>query len=237
MLRQCIPALLLAPCLAQSPQATAGELKAGAVPIPAELTTTIKAEKVKRGDPVEFRTMQPVLLGHGVVMPADAKLTGRIVGAAARHGEKPSWLVLVVERAEWKQQVVRLHAFITAELKFEKVSAESMQPTDLAATLTSPSRPIRRMNRIMARDPASISNGQLPQDTSGEVDAPVADRPTLAKDILLVTDKDGIVYLFSGKSNIHLPSGLAVVLQNQPTREGSTAEAPETLQSSAVRER
>src|SRR5215471_1645894 len=208
MLRKCIPVLLLAPCLAQTSPGSGVAVKAGAVSIPAELRTTVKAENVKRGDPVEFRTLEPVLLSNGVVMPMDSKLKGRVVGSAARHGDKPSWLVLMVEQAEWRQHTARLHAFIAAELRIEKVSPGAAQSADLTATMTQSTRPGRRVNRVAARDPASISNGQLPQDSSGQADIPVVDRPALPKDIRLVTDPDGIVYLFSGASNVHLPSGL-----------------------------
>ena len=121
MLRGCIPVLMVAAALAQAQRDSLSGQFVGGVSIPAELTTTVRADVSHRGDPVEFRTLEAVLIANGLVMPANSKLRGRVVGAAPRQGDKPSWLVLLVERAEWKKQSVPLHAFISAQIDRKSV--------------------------------------------------------------------------------------------------------------------
>src|SRR6185312_1688124 len=84
--------------------------------IPAQLSKTLDTNKCKSGDPVEMRTLEPVLIGNGVVIPENAKLHGRVLGAASRQNDKPSWLVVVFERAEWKRHIVPLHAFVASRI-------------------------------------------------------------------------------------------------------------------------
>ena len=84
--------------------------------IPARLSKTIDTGKCKAGDKVELKTLEPVLIGNGVVMPENAKLSGKIVAAASRQDDKPSWLLLVVDRAEWKEHSLPLRAFIISQI-------------------------------------------------------------------------------------------------------------------------
>jgi hypothetical protein len=214
MLRACIALVLVASGLAQSPQPADKARVYSGTSIPAELKTTIHAEKARRGDPVEFRSLEPVLLGKGVVMPANSKLTGRIVGSAPRQDGKPSWLVLLVERGQWKQQTVPLHAFIAAQMSINRIQPNSNQTTGDATT------PPRRAGRISGR--AAVENGDAsivppPQDSREETASHPVYAPTLSKDLRIVRDPDGIVYLFSAESNVTLPNGALLVLQNQDT--------------------
>ena len=146
-------------------------------------------------------------------MPANAKLTGRIVGSAPRQDGKPSWLVLLVERGQWKQQTVPLHAFISAQMSITRIQPNSNQtPGD--ATTISP----RRAGRMSGR--AAVENGDAsivppPQDSREETFSHPVNAPALSKDLRIVRDPDGIVYLFSAESNVTLPNGALLVLQNQ----------------------
>jgi len=187
----------------------------GEVSIAAELKTTVKAENAHRGDPVEFRTLEPQLIANGVVMPANAKLMGRIVGAAPQQGDKPSWLVLLVERAEWKQASIPLHAFITRQIAISSVNQLNSQNTDGMNTNS------RRAGRESAR--AEMHDGidnststRMPQDAKEVSPQGTGTRTPPIKDLRIVRDKDGIAYLFSANSNVKLPSGTLFVLQNQP---------------------
>jgi hypothetical protein len=174
----------------------------------------VRADSVKRGDPGELRSVEPVLLGNGVVMPANARISGRIAGAAPLHDDKPSWLVLLVEKAEWKQGSARLHAFISRQIKIEANSPNSTQATDRAAPVTS----VRRAGRISGRalvENGEISAGPLPDDAVTPAGPSGLGKPVLPKEVRTVTDSDGVVYLFSASSNVVLPSGVLLVLQNQ----------------------
>jgi hypothetical protein len=112
----CIPLVMMAALLAQSQQDSLVTKPAGDLSIPAELTKTVRADKAHRGDPVEFRTLEAVLVCPKLVMPAQTKLFGRIVGTAPRQGDKLSGIVLLVERAEWKKHSVPLRAFISVQM-------------------------------------------------------------------------------------------------------------------------
>src|SRR5215475_4121893 len=102
---------------AEDPQAfTPGAQVPDNLSIPAQLMRTVDTNKCKTGDTVEMRTLEPVLIGNGLVMPENAKLQGRIMGGASAQNNQPSWLVLLVERAEWKQHTVPLHAFVAAHI-------------------------------------------------------------------------------------------------------------------------
>ncbi len=193
----------------------------GELSIPAELKTTVKAETAHRGDPVEFRTLEAELIANGVVMPANAKLMGRIVGAAPQQGDKPSWLVLLVERAEWKEASIPLHAFIARQIAIS-VNPLNSQNTDAMTNANS-----RRVGRESAR--AAVHDGldnssstRMPQDAK-DLSPPTAGAKTPPiKDLRIVRDKDGIAYLFSANSNVKLPSGTLFVLQNQPPQSQAT---------------
>jgi hypothetical protein len=198
---------------------------AAGLSIPAELTKTVRADKAHRGDPVEFTTLEAILIGQNVVMPAQTKLFGRIVGAAPRQGDKPSWLVLLVEKAEWKQHSVPLHAFISGQITLALPSNQNNSSRD-APPATGNRR--RKSGRTGGETGAVPSLERFPQDeTAGPQDQVVAKLATL-QDVRIVRDKDGTSYLVSTKTNVKLPGGTRFMLQNlSPTApDQSTASGP-----------
>ena len=186
----------------------------GGVSIPAALTSTIRAERVHRGDPVEFRTLEPVLISKGLVMPANTKLTGRVVGAAALENGKPSWLVLLVEHGEWKNQSVPLHAFIAAQITVSQLPAESQAAADRGTTPRDPRRSARESGRVAALNGVDVSsNTHLPEDSrSAQSNGPA---PVPLKDLRITRDANGITYLVSEHTNLKLPGGTLFRLQNE----------------------
>lgn len=221
----CIPLLMMAALLAQAQSDSLVTKPADEVSIPVELARTVRADKVHRGDPVEFTTLQAVLVGPNLVMPPQTKLFGRIVGAAPRQGDKPSWLVLLVERAEWKQHVVPLHAFISSQITLVPAS----NPNTGSADATPAPGSVRRTGRVNVRTANESGTGlpsssKLPQDATLQSQDQVAARPAATlKDLRIVRDKDGIAYLFSAKSDVKLPGGTLFMLQNRPP--AATAQA------------
>ena len=166
MFRGSIPVLVLAACFAEEQHNNTTAYPVGGVSIPAELTSTIRAERVHRGDPVEFRTLEPVLIAKGLVMPANTKLTGRVVGAAPLENGKPSWLVLLVEHGEWKNQSVPLHAFIAAQITVSQLPAESQAAADAGTTPRDPRRAGRESGRVARLNGVDVSsNTHLPEDS------------------------------------------------------------------------
>jgi hypothetical protein len=216
MMRGCISVLLLTACLSPGQQTKTSVRPVNGVSIPAQLTTTIRADKVHRGDPVEFRTVEAVLVGNGVVMPKNTKLAGRVVGAAPRLGEKPSWLVLLVERAEWKNESVPLHAFIASQLSIEQVPLQAAQPADGTTPPASPRRAARESGRVAVENGVDISTAtKLPQDSGSTVPASPGEKPAPLKDLRIVRSEDGMTYLFAARSNLKLPSGTFFMLQDE----------------------
>ena len=216
MLRGCIPVLILAASFAQQQPGVTRSQPVGGISIPAELTTTVRAETAQRGDSVAFKSLEAVLLPNGLVMPANTKLTGRIVGAKPLQGNKPSWLVLLVERAEWKQQQITLHAFISAQIDISRVTSQNSQPADGMSPTPNARHLARESGRVALENGVDISSStKLPQDAS-DIPQPEPGRRTQpVKDLRIVRDKDGIAYLFCATSNLKLPSGSLFVLRNE----------------------
>jgi hypothetical protein len=230
MLRGCISVLILAASFAQGQPGTPASRQVAGISIPVELTTTVRAETARRGDPVAFRSLEAVLLPNGLVMPANTRLTGRIVGAAPLQGNRPSWLVLLVERAEWKQQAVLLHAFISAQIDLSRVTNQDSQSADGVSTSPNPRRLSRESGRVALENGVDISSStKLPQDASGTPQQEPSRRTQPVKDLRIVRDKDGIAYLFCASSNLKLPSGSLFVLQSQANAEGhkTSADSPQ----------
>ena len=183
--------------------------------IPAQLSKTLDTNKCKTGDPVEMRTLEPVLIGNGVVIPENAKLHGRVLGAASRQNEKPSWLVVVFERAEWKRHIVPLHAFVASRITLR---APASVPANSAFEDTMPGAVRRRRPGIIPSAPgrmASSAPSHPLQDAIIEQSnvAPSSDQ-TLA-DLRLAQGKNGVVFLVSQEPHLKLPSGTMFMLRNQ----------------------
>jgi len=200
----CISLLMMAALLVQAQQGPLVTKPAADLSIPAELTKTVRADKTHRGDPVEFTTLEAVLVGPKLAMPPQSKLFGRVVGAAPRQGEKPSWLVLLVERAE--------------QITLVAASNQNINVADATAATSNPRRTGRMSGRIAAQsDTSLLSLTKPPQDATEQSRDQLATRPATLKDVRIVRDKDGTSYLFSAKSDVKLPSGTLFMLQNRPT--------------------
>ncbi len=214
----CISLLMMAALLMQAPQDSLVAMPAGDLSIPAELTKSVRADKARRGDPVEFRTVEAVLVAPNLVMPSQTKLFGRVVGAAPREGDKPSWMVLLVERAEWRQHTVPLHAFISAQITLVPAPSQntnSSNSTDTAVATGGSRRAGRLSGRVVAESDTTLSSlSKPPQDATEQSQDELGTRPATLKDLRIVRDKDGTSYLFSAKSSVNLPSGTLFMLQN-----------------------
>jgi hypothetical protein len=206
MLRACLPILFLAACFAQDQHTNAPAYPVGGVSIPAELTSTIRADRVHRGDSVEFRTIEAVLISKGLVMPANTKLTGRILGAAVLQDNKPSWLVLLIERGEWKNRSIPLHAFIAAQITVSEPPPAS-QPQQASNGISPPINPRRA---------GAASATRLPQDAKSTSRPDSTPTVPLLKDLRIARDANGITYLVSEHANVKLPGGTLFRLQDEP---------------------
>ncbi len=208
-----IPLLFLSGLTAIAQNDTSPE-SARTTSLPVELRTTIRAEKARPGELVRFNMLEAVLVGNGIVIPADATIYGHILAASRRCDKTPSWLKIQLDRAQWKGHVLRLRGHIVEQIR------------------RYPSH----------NQPGLIWEYRLFDDSKhnrARLATPTVDGVRIYRDKV-----HGITHLFSSESDLKLPKGvefnLAVeALPDQPIP--STADIPsstptssETPDSSAV---
>jgi hypothetical protein len=203
---------------AQDPQASAPDAQApDKLSIPVQLSRTIDTKKCKTGDLVEMRTLEPVLIANGLVMPENAKLRGRVLGAASRQNDQPSWVVLVLERAKWKHHTVPLHAFVASRITLR---APVSGRANSAFEDTMPGAVRRRRPGLIpsapGRMPSSAPSHPLQDAIVERSDGAQFSDPTL-DDLRIAQGKNGTVFLVSRKPHLKLPSGTLFMLRNQAT--------------------
>ena len=192
--------------------------------LPVSLEKTLRVEKSRPGDRVNFRLVEPVLFGHGVVLPEGTRLRGQVI-EARKLDREPSRLAIVVEQAEWKGNAFPLHAFISGILKVREVrQAKSAdwrclqygERTGMGPRVDkyprsqgpSVSRPLN-----CSSNPLAVSEERVTRDRGADL-----------KDVVLHRNfHDGSTLLFSHKKNIHLPGGIGLMLQNVPVDESASA--------------
>ncbi len=203
---------------AEDPPAAIAQLPQN-LTIPARLLKTIDTNKCKAGDTVLMRTLEPVLLGNGLVMPEDAKLHGMIAGAASRQNDRPSWIVLVVERAEWKKHSIPLRAFIASQITF---TAKTPGPIESASDALSDAEraPYAGSSRSTPRSLRTV--GPPPSDATGGTNGPSRMSYPKLDEVYVQQARNGAVFLLSPKPHLRLPSGTMFMLRN----ESSTAARP-----------
>ncbi len=80
---------------------------------PAELHGTIRVSRAKVGDLVKFRTIEPVLIGNGVVAPQDAEIRGSVVFVRSdRNATPPYWVRIRLQELRWKTGQASLNAVV-----------------------------------------------------------------------------------------------------------------------------
>jgi hypothetical protein len=214
--------LAVVPFLTSAQQPAARNLvSSDKLSIPARLSKTVRADKAHPGDAVEFRTVEAVLVSQGLVMPANTVLHGRVLSASPKQEGKNSFLAFVVESATWKQNSLPLHAFIFAQI------ATPLRAGDLGGMTASPDRQTVRM-RVPDPNRSYIARAQ--QDAMKTSPDPVgaANQSSALKNVSLLRDKEGITYLVSPKTNVKLPSGLMLMLKNEPAASSETTKPPTT---------
>ncbi len=214
---------------AEDPQAVTTTTQVpGNLSIPAQLSKTIDTKKCKAGDAVEMRTLEPVLIGNGLVMPENAKLQGKILAAASRQNDKPSWVVLVVERAEWKQHSIPLYAFIASQITVKaKVAGQSDNAFEGALNLADAEH-ARYAARTQAIPGSSRSVGHPPRDATVEGNSTSELSYQRLEEVYIQQARNGAVFLLSPKPHLKLPSGTMFMLRNQPAGAQKQADAKKT---------
>ena len=193
--------------------------------IPAQLNKTVDTKKCKPGDVVEMRTLEPVLIGNGLVMPDHTKLQGRVV-AASRRNDKPAWLLLVIQRAEWKDHSLPLRAFVTSQITVKaKIDTQDDHAFDGALTL--PENVYRRRSRAQSDPGNSLGITAARPVRDGTVESGETQQLSYQRldDVRILQDKNGRVFLVSPKDHVKLPSGTMFMLRNRVASTPRPAEA------------
>lgn len=82
---------------------------------PAELRHTVHSGSAKIGDAVEFRTIEPVLIGNGVVVPDGASLIGQVEEVQPRSGSSAESSVSVrVNKLQWGSHSIPLNLVVSS---------------------------------------------------------------------------------------------------------------------------
>lgn len=80
---------------------------------PVELHGTIRVSKAKAGDPVEFRTIEPVLIGSNVVVPENAEIRGSVVFVRGDRNATPVYFMRIrLKELRWKTGQANLNAIV-----------------------------------------------------------------------------------------------------------------------------
>lgn len=80
---------------------------------PVALRQTVRASRAKVGHTVEFRTLEPILIGGGIVVPENATLFGEVAFVRSDPRATPrSWIRIVVNSLHWKTGTASLNAVV-----------------------------------------------------------------------------------------------------------------------------
>ncbi len=194
--------------------------------IPAKLNKTIDTKKCKAGDAVEMWTLEPVLVGNGLVMPEHTKLQGKIIGAASRKNDKPSWVLLMIDRAEWREHSIALRAFVSSQITV-KAKVEPQDDTAFDGAISLPETLSRRRSRSQSYPTSELGVSAAHPVRDGTVDAGQTQQLTYQRldDVHILQAKNGAVFLLSQKDHLKLPSGTMFMLHNRPGGVQRSAEA------------
>ena len=82
---------------------------------PVELRRTIHTKSAKLGDPVEFRTIEAVLIGSGIVVPSNALLVGEVEDVKPRApSSSESSVSIRVHTLRWDNNEIPLNAVVSS---------------------------------------------------------------------------------------------------------------------------
>ncbi len=77
------------------------------------LCGTLRVSKAKVGDPIEFRTIEPILIGNGVVVPENAVIRGAVTFVRSDRSATPSsWVRVRIQQLRWKTGQASLNAMV-----------------------------------------------------------------------------------------------------------------------------
>ncbi len=186
--------------------------------IPSVLQKGIRAEKARPGDKVNLGLLEAILIGKGVVIPANARLFGHVVEARAATASSESRLSIEVDRAEWSHHDLPLRAFIfglgVREVHYE-AKHSGCGSTEGGPGVPEPELPQPGFAREQG-EPACDTQGDLNDQTIG-----LSNRSELLHLKRETNNRDGSTTLTSRLKNVHLAAGVLIMLHNVPLQGAS----------------
>ena len=185
---------------ATTPAEAATRILPGTI-IPAELSKTIDARKVKAGDKIEIKTVVDLLSEGQVVVPKDSKILGHISEVKARSKDsKDSMIGIVVDSLSTKEG---------GELAIQAVVQAIGRPVEQGSNYSS-----------MAGGPIGSSGASQPSGAAGQPSSsggsldPRSQGVVGLKDLSLSTSDQASV-ISSSHENVRLESGTQLILRIQ----------------------
>lgn len=208
--------------VAQRHSKTVISTPAGDLYIPAVLNKSVHSERAHIGDEVRFDVLESILAGHGVVIPTGTHLYGHIVDSEPLKPSSESRLAIEVDRAEWRNAELPLHAFVSGLGTTTEIVESGRNPKCDSVDATP--------NQARGSGPAGHFKG-FPSGFDEEESClfnegrrTVIQHPGVhLKGIQLeLHDADGSTAFVSQKKNVHLPGGLLLMLHNVATAQVGT---------------
>ncbi len=155
-------------------------------------------------------------------MPEHTKLHGRIVGAASRQNDKPSWLLLMIDRADWDQHSIALRAFVTSQITI-KAKVDSQTDSAFEGAISLPDSLYQRRSHSQSY-PQNYPASDLAASAAHPVREGTVERGQDQQlnyqrldDVHILQARNGAVFLLSPKDHLKLPSGTMFMLRNRTT--------------------
>lgn len=201
--------------VAQRHSKTVISTPAGDLYIPAVLDKSVHSERAHIGDEVRLDVVEAILAGYGVVIPTGTHLYGHIVDTEPLKPSSESRLGIEVDRAEWRDTELPLHAFVSGLGTTTEIIESGRDPKcDL------PGAP---PTQAKGSGPADAFPG-FPSAFGEEEESCLFSKGrqtviqhrgiNLTGIQLEVHAADGSTTFVSSKKNVHLPGGLLLMLHN-----------------------
>ncbi len=221
------------PAPAAQPEAQPPVQFASGTVIPAELSKSLDAKKVKEGDPVEARTAADMLSNGKIVMPRNTRVLGHVASVKARSKDSPDSMVGIA----FDRLVMKDGSELPLQLSLQAIGAPLNAFAGSSVTSRDPDAPVGPMGGAGgssaggmggARAPGASPNGSYPSGsipTAPDGSAPHGSSTTGAlsassqgvvgiKDLSLSATPQASVVSSTNK-NVHLEGGTQLMLKVQ----------------------
>jgi len=185
--------------------------------LPVVLKQKIDTAKIREGEIVNFELLSPVIVNREVVIPANAKIYGRVLEARPFATNSFSTLAVAIESITWKRQSLPLHAHLSGfgKLKVTYYGKKYSCDQNLSDAFRPPPRGASR-NEQGRQAPASAPKSVFSETQCDSIAASnETDVQKLSHIRLYRTNSKAVPVAFgSTKRDIVLKKGTLLVIRN-----------------------